>query len=303
LYLGGGNTYINVKAGQSFIATKTDTLKYISVLLSPMDGSCDDVIYAEITDKTWKTLEKVSAKGMINGTGKKWVTFEFSNKIMLQTGQEYRFKVYLEGATHNYAMWASPDVYPDGAMYDARESQGGVFTVKTWDSAFQIAQGQVDLSIPVADQAVSVCPKPVGGEGQFSPIVGGGFHTIALKKDGTVWTWGKNDFGQLGDGTTNNSSTPVKVIGLSGVKVIAGGQSYTIALKEDGTVWAWGLNDKGQLGYGTITNRSTPVQVSGLFGVIKIVTGNYHSIALKADGTVWAWGLNSYVQLRRWDKD
>ncbi|MCT4565099.1 MAG: hypothetical protein N4A68_12415 [Maledivibacter sp.] len=122
-------------------------------------------------------------------------------------------------------------------------------------------------------------------------------HTLALDDKGIVWTWGYNGYGQLGDGTTKNSGTPVKVRNLSGVKAVSSGSNHSIALKEDGTVWTWGNNSDGQLGDGTIANRYIPVKVRGLSGV-KAVSGGYnHSIALKEDGTVWTWGDNNDGQL------
>ena len=125
----------------------------------------------------------------------------------------------------------------------------------------------------------------------------GDLHSLAVKPDGTVWAWGYNYYGQVGDGTTTNRSTPVQVAGLSGVSAVAGGFDHSIALKTDGTVWAWGLNSSGQLGDGTTTNRTTPVQVTGLSGVTAIVSGGHHSMALKLDGSVWTWGYNISGQL------
>src|SRR5207248_15835 len=129
-------------------------------------------------------------------------------------------------------------------------------------------------------------------------ITGGENHSLALKSDGTVWAWGVNGYGQLGDGTTTNSSTPVQVRDLSGgylsgVVAVAGGDLHSLALKSDGTVWAWGYNGDGELGNGTTTNSSWPVQVrdlSGgyLSGVVAVAGGNLHSLALKSDGTVYA---------------
>src|SRR3990172_6036786 len=77
-------------------------------------------------------------------------------------------------------------------------------------------------------------------------VAGGADHTIALKSDGTVWAWGENGSGRLGDGTTSSSRTPVQVSGLSEVTAIAGGDSHAVAMKSDGTVWAWGYNYYGQ---------------------------------------------------------
>ena len=113
---------------------------------------------------------------------------------------------------------------------------------------------------------------------------------LPLKADGTVWAWGKNGYGQLGDGTTTGHVVPARVAGLTGVVSIAGGALHSLALRSDGTVWAWGDNSVGELGDGTTTLRAAPVQVAGLTGVVEISTTYYHSVARKSDGTVWTWG-------------
>jgi hypothetical protein len=118
-------------------------------------------------------------------------------------------------------------------------------------------------------------------------VAGGGSHSLAVKSDGTVWAWGANWSGQLGNGTNTSSNVPVQVTGLSGVVAVAGGGNHSLALKSDGTVWAWG---SGLLGDGTTTNSNVPVQVTGLSGVVAVAGGVDHSLALKSDGTVWAWG-------------
>jgi len=95
-------------------------------------------------------------------------------------------------------------------------------------------------------------------------IAAGGYHSLALRINGTVWAWGRNGNGQLGDGTNSERRTPVQVSNLTGVVAIAAGGSHSLALKSDGTVWAWGVNGSGQLGDGTNSERRTPVQVSNL---------------------------------------
>ena len=125
----------------------------------------------------------------------------------------------------------------------------------------------------------------------------GGGHSLALKSDNTLWAWGNNNSGQLGDGTTSNRSVPVQVGGLTGVVKISTGNLHSLAIKLDGSVWAWGYNNGGQLGDLTTTSRSTPIQVGGIAGAVGISGGHSHSLAVKFDGTVWAWGQNSYGQL------
>ena len=140
-------------------------------------------------------------------------------------------------------------------------------------------------------------PKRVNGLDSVIAVSAGSNHSVALKSDGTVWTWGFNRTGQLGNGTTEFSPTPNKVSGLSDVKAIATGGAHVVALKKDGTVWAWGGNQSGQLGNGTNFDCKRPAQIPGLSNVIAIVAGAYNTSALKADGTVWSWGFNGAGQL------
>ena len=123
----------------------------------------------------------------------------------------------------------------------------------------------------------------------------GGFHTVAVKTDGTVWDWGDNQYGELGNNSTTNSLVPVQVSGLSGIASVAAGEYHSVALKSDGTVWTWGYNSKGQLGDHTTTNKLVPEQVFS--GAVAIAAGADHTLAVKADGTVWAWGDNFYGEL------
>jgi alpha-tubulin suppressor-like RCC1 family protein len=126
-----------------------------------------------------------------------------------------------------------------------------------------------------------------------SDSVSNSFNIVA-HKDGTVWAWGDNTDGQLGNGNTNSSVTPVKAGTLTKVTLVAASQNdAAFALKNDGTLWAWGNNSSGQLGVGNTTQHSTPTQVSGLTQVVAVAPGYRHTLALKSDGTVWAWGNNN----------
>lgn len=122
-------------------------------------------------------------------------------------------------------------------------------------------------------------------------------HSMALKSNGTVWAWGSNLYGGLGNGSTNNTTAPVQSITLTDVIAISAGGWHSVALKSDSTVWTWGWNTDGQLGDGTTTDRTIAGQVPGLTGIVAIAAGTYHVLALKADGTVWAWGDNVSGQI------
>lgn len=151
--------------------------------------------------------------------------------------------------------------------------------------------------VPVRAPEITAVTKPVRGLTGITAISARGYRTVALRNDGTVWAWGYNVGGELGDGTNTNRNTPVQVRDLTGITAISAGELHTLALKNDGTVWAWGKNYYGQFGDGTTTNSNTPVQISGLTDVRTISAGAFNTIALKNDGTVWAWGLNSSGQL------
>lgn len=128
-------------------------------------------------------------------------------------------------------------------------------------------------------------------------IAAGDEHNLILKSDGTVLSFGSNEYGQLGVGTTENKNLPVQVKGLTNVIDISAGICHSLALKKDGTVWSWGSNFSGQLGDGTNQDRLLPIQVKGLTDVIAISAGGDESMALKEDGTVWAWGDNQDYKL------
>ncbi|MCX6378835.1 MAG: Ig-like domain repeat protein [Armatimonadetes bacterium] len=141
-------------------------------------------------------------------------------------------------------------------------------------------------------------PVQISGLTGAVQVAGGWGHSLALKSNGTVWAWGANSNGQLGDGTTTNRNVPVQVSNshLTGVVQIAGGGIHSLALTSDGLVLAWGDNTYGQIGDGTFGERHTPTYVSG-YTYLQIAGGGGHSLALKSDGSMWTWGRNDSGQL------
>jgi alpha-tubulin suppressor-like RCC1 family protein len=132
-------------------------------------------------------------------------------------------------------------------------------------------------------------PVQVSGLTGVVQVAAGFDSSLALRSDGTVWAWGFNQDGQLGDGTTTSRLTPVQVVGLTKVTQIAAGRFHSLAVRSDGTTVAWGYNNHGQLGDGTTTNRTTPVAVSGLTKVTQIAGGVFHSVAGGAGGAGLGW--------------
>lgn len=131
-------------------------------------------------------------------------------------------------------------------------------------------------------------------------IAAGSNHAMLICVDSTIWAWGDNGSGLLGDGTNATSYVPVPVSDLTAVTDIACGSwpvDHSLALRVDGSVWAWGNNDHGQFGNGSTDDSNVPVQVPGLTGVTAIDGCSFLSLALKADSTVWSWGYNDHGQL------
>ena len=141
-------------------------------------------------------------------------------------------------------------------------------------------------------------PVQIGALTTWSSLFQSSFLScFAIKTDGTLWSWGLNNYGQLGLGDTTSRSSPVQVGALTTWSSIAASWYSIVALKTDGTLWSWGYNDYGQLGLGDTTSRSSPVQVGALTSWSKIAGGHRHCVAIKTDGTLWAWGDNRFGPL------
>lgn len=165
--------------------------------------------------------------------------------------------------------------------------------VKTWGMN---EEGQLGDN-STTDRHVPVNVSGLGAGSGVTAVDAGDYHTMALKSDGTVWAWGNNSNGLLGDGSTDDSSVPVQVQGLTGIDSIEAGLYHSTALQNDGTVWTWGYNSDGQLGDGTTARSLVPIQVDGLSEIVQLAAGGTYTMALQNDGTIWVFGSNQYGQL------
>jgi len=145
--------------------------------------------------------------------------------------------------------------------------------------------------------------QTVSGGTNWKQVSAGGYITTAIKTDGTLWGWGNNDYGGLGNNTTTTAYSPIQTIsGGTNWKLSRSSYHTVFGIKTDGTLWAWGQNNNGQLGDNTIVNKSSPVQtISGGTNWYSVEcaksTSTRHVVALKQDGTLWTWGDNSFGQL------
>ncbi|MFE5943905.1 RCC1 domain-containing protein [Streptomyces sp. NPDC056480] len=135
-------------------------------------------------------------------------------------------------------------------------------------------------------------PVSVQSLNKVKDIAAGCSHALALREDGSVWTWGRNHFGQLGLGSTTDRNTPRRVPDLMDVVEVAAGCHHSLVRTSDGTVKAWGYNTNGQLGNDSNEHGSAPVDVKHLTDVARIYAAGYHSFAVLDDGQVRAWGWN-----------
>ena len=182
-------------------------------------------------------------------------------------------------------------------------SANDIFTIylKNNGTLWSFGRNELYGMLGVNDTTSRSSPVQIGTRADWSKISTGGSHTMAIRTDGTLWTWGRNNFGQLGRNNLINSLSPIQVGTLTNWSNSTGGQQWSLATKTNGTLWSWGRNLGGALGTNNLTNYSSPVQVGTLtdWSVVKtsMDLSTYNSAAIKTDGTLWTWGTNTFGAL------
>jgi alpha-tubulin suppressor-like RCC1 family protein len=183
----------------------------------------------------------------------------------------------------------------DPTSTDPTITSGGTVTVSQGTIVKAIA-----MKSGMANSAITRRDYIIGGA-----ISTGWNHTLILQANGTVWAFGDNTSGDLGNGGTAPSTTPVQATGLPSVVAVAAGYYHSLALDSSGHVWSWGYNAQGQLGNGSSDGNphSTPTQISGLSSIVAVAAGQYHSLALDSSGNLWSWGYNGDGELGNGSSD
>ena len=233
-------------------------------------GSGDDI--AAIKARTADIAVKVTAEAV--------GPYPALQDTTLFTVEHYRWMRVASGTYHTLAINSKGELY---AWADNDNGQLGIGTITDNELA----------------------PQRVGNDSDWEAISGGKDHSLALKSDGTLYAWGKNDRGQLGIGGTNNETTPRQVGNAGDWKTIAAGGNHSLALKIDGTLYSWGSNGFGQLGNGenganltdTSKDKTAPIQIGTDRDWQTISAGEYSSAALRDTGELYTWGQNGAGQL------
>ncbi|HBJ85307.1 MAG TPA: hypothetical protein DDZ88_15810 [Verrucomicrobiales bacterium] len=227
----------------------------------------------------------VAIGGSLDDFAVNWV--KLSDDTFLMSGQYNTDPVY-----GSRLKFQRPTAYPPvpgvvqevehgSGYWGARCTDGSIWT---WGNALYIGRTYTS-----ADRYQ---PTKVNGLPSITSLSCGPGHSLAATVSGQLYAWGDNNFGELGDGTTNRESLPVLISGMSAVAEVSAGTGWSIARKTDGSVWTWGRNDQGQLGDGTTSHSQTPHQAIGITSAIQVRAMPNDSCALMADGGLHAWGGN-----------
>lgn len=153
------------------------------------------------------------------------------------------------------------------------------------------------LGLGLGNLANQNLPTQIGTANDWATVSAGNVHSLAVKTNGTLWSWGNGQFGQLGNGLFSSATPNVTQIGTAtDWLIVSAGNRFSLAIKNTGTLWSWGLNNVGQLGLNNLIDQNLPMQVGTANNWTKIDAGNQHSLAIDNTGFIYAWGNNTFGQ-------
>lgn len=238
------------------------------------------------SNTNWRTLsggQGCTGAVTVSGTLFTWGSNDYG-KLGLGNTTFYSSPVQVGSLT----TWSNIAVSMDSMV--AVKSDG---TLWSWgrNNYGQLGLGNItDYSSPVQIGALTNWSRKISGSQEATF-----YH--AIKTDGTLWAWGQNDQGYLGNGNASAQSSPVQIGALTTWVQVSSGGYHAGAIRNDGTLWMWGQNSQGELGRGNTSDTNSPVQVGALTTWASVSCGNAFTLAVRTNGTLWAWGNNGYGQL------
>lgn len=237
--------------------------------------------------------------GQAAGPGTHTVTYTF--------GSLTSSKTITVGATFSAAATATPSTEANNGSATVTTTGGMAPYSYIWNNNATtatitgLAPGTYTVTVTDAGGCTQIASATVQQQTTatscFESVSGGGFFSLGKKNDGTIWAWGANDRGQLGDGTSNSKNKPQQIGMANDWKSVVAGYYTSFAIKNDGTLWAWGANSNGQLGNGSNVDIRLPIQVGTSTDWKSVAPGLEYTLAIKNNGTLWAWGRNNSGQL------
>jgi len=169
--------------------------------------------------------------------------------------------------------------------------------IKTDGTLWGWGQNSNRLGLGIGNLANQNLPVQIGTANDWATVSAGNVHSLAVKTNGTLWSWGNGQFGQLGNGIFNSATANVTQVGTAtDWLTVSAGNRFSLAIKTNGTLWSFGLNNLGQLGINNTIDQNLPVQVGSASNWVKIDAGNQHALAIDNLGFIYAWGNNTFGQ-------
>lgn len=276
----GGNTYGQLGDGTTTTSKTPITVKLLSSEASQFSAGSSSS-YTRLVDGTIKAWGQNNSGQLGDGTTTNSTTIAVSAGNLTDVASIAAGPYHVLALKSDGTLWgwgsnnngelgtgstASSSSTPAQIMSDVTGMAGGTthsLAIKSDGTVWAWGSTTTSQYYGEVGATASATPVQIPNLDQVSAVSAGDYFSVALRKDGTVWAWGANDGGQLGDGTNSSSTKPVQVSGLTSITAIAAGASHCLALKSDGTVWAWGFNQQGQLGDGSTQSSNIPVKVVG----------------------------------------